>query len=185
MNFKEENSNRFYSWGLQRTVVLKVCSIAFFLPPPLGDDGGVVIVGSLILSYRSNCWQAGYDMGRDVMHLCWTCLETCLELVTWFPYIATWWINSKIPEGSMITSENSSVARENSRVIILKSHLNSIGHSACTSEVRDIFDRQTHVPNEWWQLMCSRVLQPWDRRKLMTAPVRNITMMIYILRRVV
>ena len=102
-NFKEENSCRFYSWGLQRTVVKKVCSIAFFLafsfffcrnqtspfplrtsasvrrkvhPPLLGDDGGVVIVGLLILSYPSNCWQAGYD----VVDLSWTCLETCLEL---------------------------------------------------------------------------------------------------------
>ena len=71
----------------------------------------------------------------------------------------------------MITSENSSVARESSRVIILKSRLNS----ACTSEVREIFDRQTHVPNDWWELMCSRVLQPWDRRNSMTAPVLNIT----------
>ena len=44
----------------------------------------------------------GYDMGRGVMHLCWTCLETCLELPK--SYIAIWWINSKVPEGSMITS---------------------------------------------------------------------------------
>ena len=48
-------------------------------------------------------------------------------------------------KGSMITSENSSATRESSRVIILKSRLYSTGHSACTSEVRDIFDRQTHV----------------------------------------
>ena len=75
----------------------------------------------------------------------------------------------------MITSENSRVARESSRVIILKSRLNSTGHSVCTIEVRDIFDRQTHVPNDRWQLMYSRVLQPWDRRNSMTAPVRNIT----------
>ena len=60
----------------------------------------------------------------------------------------------------MITSENSSVTRESSRVIILKSRLDPTGHSACISEVRDIFDRQTHVPNDGWQLMCSRVLQP-------------------------
>ena len=51
-------------------------------------------------------------------------------------------------EGSMFTSENSSAARESSRVIILKSRLKSTGHSACMSEVRDIFDRQTHVPND-------------------------------------
>ena len=75
----------------------------------------------------------------------------------------------------MITSENSSVARESSSVIILKSRLDSTGHSASTSEVRDIFDRLTHVPNDWWQLMCSRVLQPWDRLNSMTAPICNIT----------
>ena len=75
----------------------------------------------------------------------------------------------------MITSKNSSATRESSHVIILKSRLDSTGHSACMSEVRDIFDRQTYVPNDRWQLMCSNVLQPWDRRNSMTAPVRNIT----------
>ena len=75
----------------------------------------------------------------------------------------------------MITSENSSATRESSRGIILKSRLNSTGHSACTSKVRDIFDRQTYVPNDWWQLMCLNVLQPWDHRNSMIAPVRNIT----------
>ena len=137
-----------------------------------------MFVGLLILSYQSNCWQAGYVMGRGVMDLCWTCLETCLELPKsryLITYIAIWWINSKVPEGSMITSENNSVARESSRVIILKTRLNSTGHSACTSKVRGISDYQTHVPNDWWQLMCSRVLQPSDRRNSMMAPVRNIT----------
>ena len=52
-------------------------------------------------------------------------------------------------KGSMITRENSRVARESSRVIILKSRLNSTGHSAYTSEVRDILYRQTYVPNDW------------------------------------
>ena len=75
----------------------------------------------------------------------------------------------------MITSENSSATRESPRVIILKSRLNSTGHSACTSEVRDIFDRQTHVPNDWWHLIYSNVLQPWARRNSMTVPVHNIT----------
>ena len=105
----------------------------------------------------------------------WKSVFNCQNLATRFPYIAIWWINSLVPEGSMITSENNSVARESSRVIILKSRLNSTGHSACNSEVRDIFDRQAHVPNDWWQLMCSRVLQPWDRRNSMTVLVRNIT----------
>ena len=75
----------------------------------------------------------------------------------------------------MITSENNSVARVSSRVIILKSRSNSTGHSACTSEVSDIFDRQTHVPNNWWQLMCSCVLQPWGCCNSTTAPICNIT----------
>ena len=47
----------------------KVCSIAFFLPPLLGDDG-VVVAGFLILSYQSYRRQAGYGMGRGVMDLC-------------------------------------------------------------------------------------------------------------------
>ena len=76
---------------------------------------------------------------------------------------------------SVLYSLTNRVARESSRVIILKSRLNSAGHSVCTSEVRVIFDRQTHVPNVWWQLMCSRVLQLWGRRYSTTAPVRNIT----------
>ena len=100
-------------------------------------------------------------MGQGVMDLCWACLETCLELPKSrysISDIAIWWINSKVTEGSMITSENNSVARESSHAMILKSRLNSRGHSACTSEIRDIFDRQTHVPNDRWQLMCSRVL---------------------------
>ena len=108
----------------------------------------------------------------------WKPVLNCPNLVTWFPYIAIWWINSKVSEGSMITSENSSVARESPRVIILKSRLNSTGYSTCTSEVRDIFDRLTHVPNDWWQLTYSHVLQPWDRRNSMTAPVRNITLCV-------
>ena len=70
---------------------------------------------------------------------------------------------------------------KSSHVIILKSRLNSTGYSAFTSEVRDIYDRQTYVPNDWWQLMCSNVLQSWDRRNSMTAPVRNITYIIEIL----
>ena len=106
----KENSSRFYSWGLQRTVVKKVCSIAFFLafsfffvtikrlvhPPLLGDDGSVVIVVLLILSYQSNWWQAVYDMGWGVLDLVkpvWKPALNCQNLVTWFPYIACPWCN--------------------------------------------------------------------------------------------
>ena len=121
-------------------------------------------------------------LGMTWVRASWTSVEpvwkpvlNCQNLATWFPYIAIWWINSKVLKGLMITSENSSVTCESSHVIILKSPLNSTGHSACTSKVRDIFDCQTHVPNDWWQLMCSNVIQPWDHRNLMTMPIHNIT----------
>ena len=120
----------------------------------------------------------GYDMGRGVVHLCWTCLETCLELPKSRYLISLYSDLMDEFEGSRRFDdhqENSSAAHESSRVIILKSLSNSIGHSACTSEVRDIFDRQTPVPDDLWQLMCSHILQTWDRRNSMTAPVRNIT----------
>ena len=120
----------------------------------------------------------GYDMGRGVVHLCWTCLETCLERLKSRYLISLYSDLMDQFEGSRRFDDqqwNSSASRESSRVIILKSRLNSTGHSACTSEVRDIFDRQTYVPNDWWQLMWSNVPQPWDRRNSMTAPVRNIT----------
>ena len=105
----------------------------------------------------------------------WKPVLNCQNLATWFSYIAIWWINSKVPEGSMITSKNSRATCESSCVIILKSRLNSRGHSACMREVRDIFDHQTYVLKYWWQLMCSHVFQPWDRCNSMTAPIHNIT----------
>ena len=177
MNFKEKNNSCFYSWGLQQIVVekfvQKCSSFLLFLAMM-----AALFVGLLILSYKSNFWQAGYDMGRDVMDLYWTCLETCIEQLK-SRYLVSLYSNLMDQfEGSMITSENSSVARESSRVIILKSRLNSTGHSACTSEVHDIFDHQTHVPNGRWHLMCSRVLQPWDHRNSTTASVHNITLML-------
>ena len=120
----------------------------------------------------------GYDMGWGVVHLCWTCLETCLELPkTRLLFFLCSDLMDQF-EGSRRFDDhqwNSSAALESSRVIILKSRLNSTSHSDCSSEARDIFDRQTHVPNDRWQLMCSNVLQPWDRRNSMTALVRNIT----------
>ena len=87
----------------------------FFLPPLLGDDGSVVVAGLLILSYQSYRLQAGYGMGRGVMDLCWTCLKTCLELPK-SRYLVSLYSNLMDQfEGSMITSENSSAARESSR----------------------------------------------------------------------
>ena len=132
-----------------------------------------LFIGLLMLSSQSNCWQSGYDMGRGIINFCWTCLETCLELPKSRYLVSLYSDLMDQFEGSMITSGNSCVARESSRVIIL---IYTTGHSACTSKVCDIFDRQTHIPNGRWQLMCLRVLQPWDRRNSMTAPVRNITL---------
>ena len=167
--------------GIKRLLSLHALQLAYVEkvhPPPLGDDGGLVIVGQLILSYQSNCWQAGYDMGRGVMDLCWTCLKTYLELLK-SPYLVSLYSNLMDQfEGSRRFDDhqwNSSAASESLHVIILKSCLNSTGLSACTRKVRDILDRQTYVPNDWWQLMCSHVLQPWDCRSSMTTPVRNIS----------
>ena len=80
-------------------------------------------------------------MGRGDMDLYWTCSEICLELPKSRYLVSLYNVLMNQFEGSMITSENSCVARESSHVIILKSRVNSTGHSACTSEVRDIFDR--------------------------------------------
>ena len=107
----------------------------------------------------------------------WKSALNCQNLVTWFPYIAIWWINPKARWSPVKTVV---AAWESSCVIILKSRLNSTGHSACTSEVHDTFDRQTHVPNNQWQLMCSHVLQPWECCNLMMAPIRNITISIFV-----
>ena len=132
------------------------------------------------LSHQSACYdRLGYDMGRGVVHLCWTCLESCLDLPKSRYLIFLYSDLMDQFEGSRRFNDhqwNSSATRESSRVIILKSRLNSTGHSVCMSDVRNIFDRQTYVPNDWWQLMCSNVLQPWDRRNSMTVPVRNITL---------
>ena len=211
LDLKEENSSRFYSWGLQRTVVKKVRSIAFFLafsfclslsnifflyhPFPPRTSANIRRKGSLSSSWRwrRRCYRRPVDtyhisqLAMTGWGMTWvgasctsveTCLETCLELPKSRYLIFLYSDLMDQFEGSQRFDDhqwNSSAARESSRVIILKSRLNSTGHYACTSEVRDIFYRQTYVPNNWWQLMCSNILQPWDRRNSMTAPVRNIT----------
>ena len=131
------------------------------------------------LSHQSTCY--------DRLGMTWvgasctsvvTCLETCLEWLKSRYLISLYSDLMDQFEGSQRFDDhqwNSSAARESPRVIILKSCLNSTGHSACTSEVHDIFDHQTHVPNDWWQLMCSNVHQPWDHCNSMMAPVCNIT----------
>ena len=127
------------------------------------------------LSHQSACYdRLGRTWVRASCTSVETCLETCLELPKsrYLIFLYSDWMDQF--EGSRGFDDhqwNSSATHESSRVIILKLRLNSTGHSACTSEVRDIFDRQTYVPNDWWQLLCSNVLQSWDRRNSMTAPV--------------
>ena len=134
------------------------------------------------------CWYLSHQSANyDRLGMTWVgasctyvviCLETCLELPISRYLISLYRDLMDQFKGSQRLDDhqwNSSAARESSRVIILEWRLNSTGHSAWTSKVRDIFDRQTYVANDWWQLMCSNVLQTWDRRNSMTAPVRNIT----------
>ena len=203
LTFKEGNSSRFYSRGYQQTVVKNVCSIAFFPAffffvaikhllslralqlayVEMFTLRFLVITAALLpLTYwYFHISQIADKLGMELVGASWTSVEpvwkpvlNCQNLATWFPYIAIWWINSKVPERSMITSENSRATRESSREIILKSHLNSKGHSACASEVRDIFDRQTQVSNDWRQLICSTVIQPRDRGKISKHPVKKV-----------
>ena len=137
------------------------------------------------------CWYLSHQSASyDRLGMTWvgvsctsveSCWESCLELPKSRYLIFLYSDLMDQFEGSWRFDDhqwNSSAACESSRVIILKLRLNSAGHSACTSEVRDLFDRQAHVPNDWWQLMCSNVLQPWDRRNSMRAPVRNITLLL-------
>ena len=184
LTFKEENSCCFYSWGLQRTVVKKKKSLFNSVLPhllffchyqtplfPPRTSASVRRKGSPSFSWRwrQRCYRWAVDTFISVElltgwiwygsgshgpllnlfgNLFWTAKISLLGFL--------WWINSKVPEGSIITNENSSATRESSRVIILKSRLNSTGHSACTSEVRDIF--WSSDPCTQW-LMTADVLQ--------------------------
>ena len=147
LNFKEENCSRFYSCGLERTVVKKMFvqlrssspSLLFCRyetsPFPPRTSASVRRKGSPSSSWRwrrrcyrwsvdtyhiSSLAMTGWGMGRGVVHLCWTCLETCLELLKSRYLVSLYSDLMDYFEGSMITSENSSTTRESARVIILK-----------------------------------------------------------------
>ena len=81
-----------------------------------------------------------YDMRRaPLLKPVWKPVLNCQNLATWFSYITIWWNQF---EGSWRFDAhqwNGSATHESSRAIILKSRFFSTGHSACTSEVRDIF----------------------------------------------
>ena len=163
MNFKEENSSRFYSWGTQRTVVKKVCSsspsLFFFsryqtspFPPRTSVSVRRKCSPSSSWRWRRRCYHWPVDTFISVELLTgwvWYGSGRRRPLLNLFRnlsrtaqsrYLVS--IYSDLMdqfEGSKITSENSCVARESSSAIILRSRLKSTGHSACTSEVRDIF----------------------------------------------
>ena len=136
------------------TSVRRKCSL-----PLLGDGGGVFIVGLMMFIISVGLlWQAGIYMtcvmrrapllkrvGKPVLN--------CQNLAAWFSYKTIWWNQF---EGSWRFDAhqwNSSATRESSRTIILKSRFFSTGHSACTSEVRDIF---------WSSDLCTQWLMTTD-----------------------
>ena len=92
-----------------------------------------------------------YDMRRAACASAETYLKTYLELLK--SRYLIWWNQF---EGSWRFDAhqwNSSATRESSRVIILKSCFFSAGHSACPSEVRDIF---------WSSDLCTQWLMTAD-----------------------
>ena len=133
-NLRKKNSSRFYSLGLQRVVARKVRFIMFFLPPLLGGNSGVVVAG--LLTHSCQLYVAGWvctDQG--VWDLWRTCLETCFELpqISLLDFLYRDF-KDQFEDSRMFgdTSENHNETHESSCVIILKSRLNSAGHSART-----------------------------------------------------
>ena len=140
-NFKEENSSRFYSWGLQLkfflafTFFMSLSNVSFplrALQLAYIERFTLLFLAMTVVSLSLTYWcfhisRIADRLGMTWVGVSWTSVEPVWKpvlnsknLATWFPYIAIWWINSKGPEGLMITRENSSVERESSRVIILK-----------------------------------------------------------------
>ena len=144
------------------TLSLHALQLAFIEkvhPPLLGDGGGVFIVGLLMLIISVGLlWQAGFYMTcfvwrAPLLKPVWKPVLNCQNLATWFSFIAIWWNQF---EGSWMFDAhqwNSSATRESSRAIILKSRFFSTGHSARTSEVRDIF---------WSSDLCTQWLMTAD-----------------------
>ena len=101
-----------------------------------------------------------YDMHRAACASVETCLKTCLELLknlaTWFFYITIWWNQFERSWKFDAHRWNSSATCESSRAIILKSRFFFTGHSACTSQVRDIF-WSSNLCTQW--LMTADMLQ--------------------------
>ena len=117
------------------------------------------------LSYQLDCYdRLGYHLRRAPL------LKPDLKpvlnsqnLATWFSYITIWWNQFEGSQRFDAYQWNSSATCEISRVIILKSRFFSIGHSACTSKVRDIF-WSSDLCTQWLMtadvLKCSSTLRP-------------------------
>ena len=100
-----------------------------------------------------------YDMHRAAFISVETCFKTCLELpqnlATWFSYITIWWNQFKGSWRFDAHQWNSSAKRESSYY----NHAFSLQVTLpAWARFVTFFDRQTFVPNDWWQLMCSNVL---------------------------
>ena len=184
----EENSSRFYSWVLQWTVVKKFVllhssspsifslslSNVFFLyysfPPSTSASvhrKGLSSSSWPVYTYHiSQLAMTGWGMtwvGASCTSVepVWKPVLNSQNLATWFSYIAIWWINSKVSEGLMITSENSSAARESSSMIILTSRLN---RSLCQHERGSWHFWLSDLCTQWLMtadvLECSPTLRP-------------------------
>ena len=103
-------------------------------------DWLILIEWQLSWSHFALTGWALYDMHRaPLLKPVWKPALNCQNLAIWFSYIMIWWNQF---EGSWRFDAHqyySCATRESSRAIILKSCFFSTGHSACSSEVRDIF----------------------------------------------
>ena len=83
----------------------------------------------------------------------WKPVLNCQNLATWFSYIVIWWNQFEVSWRFNAHQWNSIAIRESSSAIILKSCFFSTGHSACRSEVWDIF---------WSSDLCTQLLMTAD-----------------------
>ena len=134
----------------------------------------------------------GYDTGRGVVHLCWTCLKTCLELPKSRYLVSLYSDLMDQFEGSMITCENIIATRESSHVIILKSRLKSTGHSAARARFWTFLIVRPMYPmtDDSWCARTFSNFEPatiqWRRPSVILqknglTKTRNVHMKIYIL----
>ena len=132
--FKEENSSRFYSCGLQQVVVRKRLFVSVLLPSPSWVDSSVVIAALLIRSCQSFVDRPGMHGSGcpgPLTHLFRNLPE--LPKISLLDFLHRDFMDEfKDSRRFGDTSENDSEAREGSCGNILKSCSNSTGHSVRT-----------------------------------------------------